>query len=182
MGALQVGNAPVPIAVPWSAEESLFWIAPCPYAGGLPAMHQTEARGQGKPLFGSAHAVRQRKQVALCKCDICGATLWTRTKVSLSQERATRVGSAVMPLVVEPLVCRPCALLALRHCPELRRQISAGTIWVRQVFHFTKVLQQLTADATEQFCGVRAPGTVGHIKMRLDSYRDRDIAWIEAAP
>jgi len=83
--ALLWGNVPVPNTASWSAEDGLS-LGPCPYFpnAGVPALVQSSAQGQGKPLFGKPHSNRQREAMARCLCDICGKSLKTSTKVSLS--------------------------------------------------------------------------------------------------
>lgn len=56
------GNVPVPNTASWSAEEGLM-LGQCPHFAdaGLPAIVQRSAQGEGKPLFGSPQAARQRQ-------------------------------------------------------------------------------------------------------------------------
>ncbi len=176
---MNYGKVPVPYSVGWS-DEARFWLAPCQYAGGMVAIHQEEKIGGGKPTFGKPHMNRQRRAIALCLCDVCGKPLKVRTKVSMSEERAVVAGDEILPTVVEPLCCRPCARLATQHCPHLKSRVRDGLIIVRQVFTYRIVAQLLTGEATAESTGESRPGTVGHLKMQLTKSTFRDLEWLEA--
>lgn len=178
---LSYGNAPVGWSMLWSAEDEVRpqQIGPCPFAGGRPAVNFASLPGQGKPLFGHTHPNRQRQAVARCRCDICGRHIRLETKISMSSERLTNVqGIGLVPLVVEPLCCRSCAALSISVCPHLMRQVSTGEVVVRQVMRWRVIAQLLNTDATMEFCGVRRPGVVGHLKMALTGFRIRDVDWL----
>lgn len=175
--AISYGDFPVPYSAAWTVESS-FFIAPCKYANGMNALHQNAAPGQGKPTFAKPHMNRQRESIAMGLCDICALPMRNRTKVSMSEDTWTDVQGVRMPLVIEPLCCRTCAAVAVKHCPHLKRRIDAGDIIVRQVYKYDVVFSTLTGDATMEFCGVHAPGTIGHLKMRLRKSQLRSLHWI----
>lgn len=178
---MKYGDIHVPWTASWSGEDQ-FFIARCCYANDLPALCQNENIGVGRPLFAKPHAVRQRKAMALRLCDICGRPLRGRTHVSLSQESPREVsGLGFIPLAVEPMVHKECALLALQQCPSLKRQAESGALRIRQVFQAKLVAQQLTEAATLEYAGVAAQGAVGHLKLAVVKYLDRDTKWLEVA-
>ena len=166
------GGVPVPYAASWSTETE-FSVAPCRFAGGRLAICQNGARGVGKPLFGKPHAVRQR--------DLCAKPLRVRTKVSLSHARpqlhSARGGEI---LQVEPLLHRECAAVSMRHCPALKRDIALGTLMVRQVTRHQIQLAIMTATYTQTIAGAACPA-IGHAKVQLQAWVDRDADWLLAA-
>lgn len=183
MTALMYGNIPVPYSAAWT-EENTYFLAPCPWVNsqrqykGLLALHQKSAPAQGRPTFAKPHMNRQRESLFKGLCDICAMPMRNRTKVSMSEERWTDVQGVKMPLVVEPLCCRGCARVALTQCPHLKRQIQSGQIIVRQVYKYDLAFSQLTGEATMEFAGVYAPGTIGHLKMRLQKSAIRSLDWL----
>ncbi|TXH35248.1 MAG: hypothetical protein E6Q98_15765 [Rhodospirillaceae bacterium] len=178
---MKYGQATIPWTVSWSGEDS-FFIAPCPYAAGRPALCQPERPGDGRPLFAKPHSCRQRKAMFHRLCDICGRTLHAHTLVSMSQESPREVpGLGFFPLAVEPMVHRHCGAEALRHCPSLKRQQANGTLRIRQVFQFKLIAQLLNEAATKEFAGASASGAVGHLKLAIIKATDRDIKWLGAA-
>ncbi len=81
--------------------------------------------GRGEPEFGAVHALRQRVAMTGLLCQVCGApadrnehgVLW------LMGEASDAPGSWPQGLeTAHPPVCRPCASLAVRACPHLRRR------------------------------------------------------------
>jgi hypothetical protein len=75
--------------------------------------------GDGRPKFGKMHPVRQRRAMRALLCRVCAGPA----------SRTSRGWLFVMPgspgpdvegsLCTKPPICKPCAQLALRHCPEL---------------------------------------------------------------
>lgn len=177
---LTFGNAPVPYTVLWSSEEPPF-IGADPVAPNRPSVCNSTSPGEGRPMFGKPHMQRQREAVANGLCDICGKTLKGRTKVSLSHARERIGADGLCVMQVEPLLHKECAALALRYCPSLRRDVKAGTLNVRMVTRYRVQLAQLTGDATVEFTGTRCPGAVGHAKVELLAWADKDAAWLERA-
>lgn len=176
---LKWGAVPVPYAALWSGEADQMFIAKCPHAGVL-AICDHEARGTGKPIFGKPHMTRQRELIINQRCDLCARPLAGHTKVSLSHANfrvSGAQGGCIMQ--VEPLVHKRCALACVQHCPSLKRDIVAGTLFVRQVNQHRTQLALLTAAAVEEFCGVKRDGIAGHAKVELQRWRDRDLAWLE---
>lgn len=178
MKLLMWGAVPVPQAVLWTAENRSF-LAPDPLVPGHLAMCNDEAQGQGKPIFGTPHMQRQRKLVIEGLCDLCGKPLKGRSKVSLSHagERTGADGLCVMQ--VEPMLHKECAALSLQHCPSLKRDTRGGTLNIRLVTRYRVQIAQLTGDATMEFAGVRHSGAIGHAKVELLQWQDRNIGWLQ---
>lgn len=179
---LRYGDVPVPYTVSWSAEENtgMLYLGTCPYAKRL-AIRQYHARGQGKPVFGSPHADRQREVIALALCDLCGRPLKTRTKVSLSQARpeihAARPGGI---LQVEPLLHKECAAESMHHCPSLKHQLRDGVLNIRQVLRWRCQFAIYSEQGVFEIFGVRKIA-VSHAKVQLIQWIDRDLDWLERA-
>jgi hypothetical protein len=177
---LTYGNAPVPYTVLWSSEDPQF-IGVDPVCPSMPATCNSSSPGEGRPMFGTPHMQRQREAVVRGLCDICGKTLKGRTKVSLSHARVRTGADGLCVMQVEPLLHKECATVALKHCPSLRRDIRNGTLNVRMVTRYRTQIAQLTGDATEEFTGTRCPGALGHAKVELLNWQDKDAAWLEGA-
>lgn len=171
------GGVPVPWTSSWTAEET-FHLARCRWAGML-AICQAEAQGQGKPKFGKPHSQRQRQAIAAGLCDLCAKPLKLKTKVSLSHARV-RLDGAEGPCVmqVEPLLCRPCAILSMRHCPSLKRDIRDGSLQVRQVGQYQVQIAKMSEIYVKEITGT-AVVAAGHAKVVLLNWKDRDAAWLE---
>jgi hypothetical protein len=180
MPALRWGEVPVPFTSAWTAEET-FRVDVCPYAR-VPAICQEVRPGEGKPRFGTPHSQRQRQAVILGLCDLCARPLKNTTRVSLSHARPRNGAEGMCVMQVEPLAHRACAAESIRHCPSLKRDIRAGTLMVRQVI---KARPQLAIIAPEYLAeyvpGYQAKPTdriVGHAKVELQRWVDRDEAWL----
>ena len=133
------GRGVVPYIVSWSSEERLpgtviergrFGIG---YADeilldrdkqGVLWQRTSVSPGQGRPLFGQLHPVRQRRAMSRLLCGICGGppdqneqgTLWL-----IHDFREDWPGWPEHMAEVEPPVCLPCAHLSVRACPSLRQ-------------------------------------------------------------
>lgn len=182
---LQFGNAPVPFTVSWSAEE-VFMVEPCPFAGGRRAICQSVAPGCGKPQFGKPHSNRQREAIACGLCDLCGRSLTNHTKVSLSHARV-RANGAEGPAVlqVEPLLHRQCAAACIEFCPSLRRDLKSGTMMVRKVMRHRAQFAIMGPEYVSRYVPGYAASPrdriVGHAKVELLKWSDRDLAWLTRA-
>lgn len=175
------GATPVPWTVSWSGEGK-FWLGPCEYSGRT-AIMQNEAPYEGRPIFNKPHAIRQRRCIAKGLCDLCGKPLATATKVSLSDARpVAHAHKPLQVLQVEPLLHKRCALVSLRHCPALRRKIEAGEQRVRQVLRSSVQFAVMDMDYVEAITGTKDRTAIGHAKVELQAFRDRDIAWLEGRP
>jgi len=173
---------PVGWSVLWSAEENArpWKVERCFHAGNVLALSPPDLPGEGKPMFGATHPRRQREAVSRRICEICGCSLAARTKVSMSEERLTHVaGVGYTLLVVEPLCCVPCARLSLQHCPHLRRRAEEGALSIRQVLKYQIVNQIMKPEAVEEFTGQRLEGITGHLKLALNNFKLRDVAWLD---
>lgn len=175
---IHFGNVPVPVTASWSSEDR-FFLAPCPYFDRRLAISQPEARGIGKPLFGSPHAVRQRRAIARGLCGLCGKPLKTSTKVSLSHARPQPHGANGWAILqVEPMLHRACALASIRHCPSLRRDVENGTLAIRQVTRWRAQVAIMSAEYVESVAG-EAVRALGHAKVELLAWIDRDESWLK---
>jgi hypothetical protein len=177
---LTFGNALVPWTVSWSSEERLF-VGQCRHAKRL-AICQDSSPGVGKPAFGKPHADRQREAIARDLCDLCGKTLKNRTKVSLSHARPQMHGADGLAILqVEPLLHRECAVTSMQHCPSLRRDLREGTLMVRQVTRHRVQFAIMAEPYVLEVAGA-AVKAVGHAKVELVAWIDRDEAWLMGAP
>jgi len=175
---LRYGSVPVPYTVLWTGEQSHMHVATCPHIR-RPALCDIEDRGNGKPIFGKPHVTRQRETIVKDWCDVCARPLKGRTKVSLSHARETiSGGNGMCVMQVEPLVHKDCAIICVEHCPSLKRDIRAGTLFVRQVHQYRLQIATLTAAAVEEFAGERRDGIAGHAKVELQRWIDRDLGWL----
>lgn len=176
-GLLMFGNTPVPKTASWTAEEQMF-IAPCAYFGGRKAISQPERQGDGTPLFGKPHMIRQRRAIALCLCDLCGRSIKTSTKVSLSHARPQPHGADGWAILqVEPMLHAECAAMCVLFCPSLKRDVRDGAIAIRTVTKWRAQCAIMDEHYTKTVSGeeVRA---LGHAKVELLDWRDRDMKWL----
>ncbi|WP_143659508.1 hypothetical protein [Streptomyces sp. MP131-18] len=82
------------------------------------------APGKGRPDFRALHSDRQRHTMLNKLCQVCGGQASRTAKgwLFLLQRPDDMAGSPDWPegtLCTKPPVCRPCAALAVRHCPHL---------------------------------------------------------------
>ncbi len=174
------GGLPVPYTVSWTAEADSFFVAECPHAA-MAAICQAEAIGQGKPRLGKPHSQRQREVITCGLCDLCARPLKLKTKVSLSHARVRLDGAeGACVMQVEPLLCRPCAKISLRHCPALKRDIADGSLMVRQVTRYRVQFAVMSEVYVAQLTGEHRKA-IGHAKVELQAWVDRDAAWLEAS-
>jgi hypothetical protein len=174
--ALRFGASAVPCTVSWSAEEDHF-LAKCPHFGGI-ALSQPEHQGEGKPQFGKPHSNRQREAIARGLCDLCGRSLKVSTKVSLSHARPVPHGAEGWAILqFEPLLHKACAAESMRWCPSLKRDLSAGTIKIRQVTRWRAQVAIMSEEYVETVTGERATA-LGHAKVELLAWIDRDVDWL----
>lgn len=173
---LHWGVTPVPYAASWTDEEE-FFVGMCPYYRRL-AIRQKSARGSGKPKFGSPHSDRQREVIALGLCDLCAKPIKHNTKVSLSHARPQPHGvSGWAILQVEPILHRECAARCITLCPSLKRDVEQGTLMVRQVHRHRTQCAIMDEVYTQEMTG-KAIKALGHAKVELIHWTDRDIAWL----
>lgn len=178
-GVHRFGAAAVPWTVSWSSEET-FTVARCPHAKAM-AICQPSSPGVGKPQFSKPHSVRQRECIARALCDLCGRTLKDRTKVSLSHARPQPHGAEGLAILqVEPLLHKECAAESMRHCPSLRRDIARQTLMVRQVLQHRAQFAVMSPEYVESVTGRRLKA-IGHAKVELRRWIDRDAAWLESS-
>lgn len=181
-GVRTFGTTPVPYTASWSGEDRQF-VGWCPHARAQ-ALRQCVVVGVGKPLFGKPHSDRQRETIADGRCDLCGKPLRNRTKVSLSHatERLNAAPGGTGILQVEPLLHRECAAISMKFCPSLRRDVAAGTVMIRQVVsyrvQFAVMGPQYIAHYVPEYVAKPTDRIIGHAKVELLSWRDRDDAWL----
>lgn len=84
----------------------------------------THAPGQGRPLFGRVHPLRQRRAMRRLLCQVCGGPA-DRTEDGVlwlgRDHRDDWPGWPNRIAETEPPICVPCVRLSLRLCPALRR-------------------------------------------------------------
>lgn len=182
---LMWGNVPVPWTVSWTAEEKQF-VGPCRFAGGRMALRMPDCPGVGKPQFGKPHSDRQRQCIAEERCDLCGKPLRACTRVSLSHARVNEKGTrGPCVMQVEPMVHRDCALHCIAYCPSLRRDIDASTLAVRQVLksevQFAIMGPEYIQHYVPDYVAQPTDKIIGHAKVVLLHWRDRDEAWLRRA-
>lgn len=171
------GASAVPWTVSWSAEER-FFLARDPNFGAR-AVCQESAPGQGKPLFGKPHMDRQRQAMAKGLCDLCGKPLKLATKVSLSRARPMPHGAEGWAILqVEPMLHRACALESMRFCPALKTQIAEGSLQIRQVTRWRPQCAVMSEEYVASVVG-ESVKALGHGKIELLVWKDRDLAWLE---
>ncbi|ARQ69862.1 hypothetical protein [Streptomyces marincola] len=131
---------PVPHAAAWSAERTAVAGALTVRADGAGLAYRDErpgdrdgqgvlwarigqAQGQGRPNFRALHSGRQRGAMLDKLCQVCGgqASRTGRGWLFLLQRPAPPEARDWPEglLCTKPPVCRPCAALAMRHCPHL---------------------------------------------------------------
>lgn len=145
-GVIWWRGMPVPATAAWSAEIGDGWVGHCSLAG-QPALMMPERQGQGEPLFKNPHPVRQRRAMLHGLCDVCARPLRYRTKILAG---AIRSGARGLPAAAtnEPLVCRPCYVLAARYCPHVRGVAASGTQagdgpWIVSRYHLALQILEL---------------------------------------
>ena len=178
------GATAVPFTVAWTGEEKQF-VDVCKYARAR-ALCMVHAPGVGKPRFGKPHSNRQRQAIAEGLCDLCGKSLKNRTKISLSHARsrmnAADGGTGI--LQVEPLLHRECALESMKFCPSLKRDIADGSLIIRQVNRYRVQFALMSPEYIQYYVPDYQPDPrdriVGHAKVELLRWIDRDAAWLSA--
>lgn len=133
-------DLPVPYAVPWTAETVSARSLTVRSSGtglayrdevprdrdrhGVLWARMRTAPGQGRPNYRALHSARQRHAMLRMLCQVCGerADRTSRGWLFLLPRPEPTEDTANWPegtLSTKPPVCRPCAVLALRHCPHL---------------------------------------------------------------
>ena len=179
-GLLMFGKTPVPKTASWSAEEGMF-IAPCLYFDKRPAICQADLQGVGTPLFGKPHSVRQRRAIALCLCELCGKTMKATSKISLSHARPQPHGAEGWAILqVEPMLHAECAAMCVEHCPSLKRDVRDGSVQIRIVSRWRAQCAIMDEAYTKEVTG-QSIKALGHAKVELLQWKDRDLKWLKAA-
>lgn len=180
MNITRIGATAVPYTVSWTSENAEF-VGICPVARRK-ALCMPSSPGIGKP-----HAIRQREAISNGLCDLCGKSLKLRTKVSLSHARVNEKGAdGPAVLQVEPLLHRECALESMKFCPSLKRDIAAGTLMVRSVTRYRVQFAIMGPQYIKHYVPdyIENPNDriIGHAKVELLSWVDRDADWLGATP
>ncbi|MET8952089.1 hypothetical protein [Streptomyces sp. NPDC004533] len=140
------GDLPVPYVTAWTAEthtvppvvlhrtrQGIGYADEVPYdrdMEGVLWIRQAIAPGSGRALFPSVHALRQRRAISRMLCQVCGADTLEQDperQLFLLKDVGRPVGQG--ELTTAAPVCPPCALIAVRHCPHLRKHVAA---WVER--------------------------------------------------
>lgn len=180
--ALSYGGTAVPYTVSWTGEDHHF-VGVCTHAGHL-ALRQSAAPGVGKPVFNKPHSDRQREVITLGLCDLCGRTLKSHTKVSLSHARwrANALQSGTGILQVEPLLHRACAAVSARYCPSLKRDIASGTLMVRRVtryrVQYAVMAPEFIVHYVPDYLAQPHERIIGHAKVELLEWVERAAGWL----
>ncbi|PJE95637.1 hypothetical protein CUT44_21960 [Streptomyces carminius] len=134
-------KVPVPYVAAWSAETVSVAGALTVRPGGAGLAYRDEvpgdrdrhgvlwarmsrSPGQGRPDFRKLHSHRQRRAMLGLLCQVCGGTAdrtargWLFALPRPDPERRSP-GWPEGALSTKPPLCRPCAALAVRHCPHL---------------------------------------------------------------
>lgn len=156
------------------------FLAPCPYFNNRQAISQRNSQGDGTPLFGKPHFVRQRKAIALCLCDLCGKSMKVATKISLSHARPQPHGADGWAILqVEPMLHAECAAICVRFCPSLKRDVADGSVVVRAVTRWRAQCAIMDEEYTATVTG-EAMKALGHAKVELLAWHDRDLNWLNS--
>ncbi|WP_230423336.1 hypothetical protein [Streptomyces radicis] len=130
---------PVPYAAAWTGESTRVAVALAVRPGGNGLGYRDEVPGDrdrhgvlwtrmdaepgaGRPDFRALHPARQRRTMLERLCQVCGgpADRTSRGWLFLVQRaEVADFGDVEGLLSTKPPVCRPCAALAVRHCPHL---------------------------------------------------------------
>jgi hypothetical protein len=139
---------PVPFAVAWSGEATSV-AGLCVRRGRLAYEDEVaqdrdrhgilwarvpDRPGAGRPDYRAMHTVRQRAAVLGLRCQVCGGPAdrtsrgWLFLLPAHEQDAPASEPNSRTPhgdseglLTTKPPICLPCADLAVRHCPHLRR-------------------------------------------------------------
>ena len=127
--------------------------------------------GQGRPLFGKIHALRQRRAMRKLLCQVCAGpadeselgTLWL-----VPDFREDWPGWPEHMACTEPPVCLACARVSVRVCPALRK----GYVAIR-----------VGRSAVSGIYGARYRPGIPYptpTEDRIVSYADPDVRWTRA--
>jgi hypothetical protein len=138
---------------------------------GVLWIRMAQHRGEGRPVFGKVHPLRQRRAMTRLLCQVCAGPA-DRTEDGvlflLKDHRQDWPGWPNRMGVAEPPVCWSCVRLSTRVCPALRQ----GAVLVRagwcEVAGVNGVLY--SSDPT--------PRPVGQVSVAFDNPA---IRWIKAA-
>jgi hypothetical protein len=127
--------------------------------------------GQGRPMFGMEHAVRQRRAMRRLLCQVCAGPADRTEDGVLWLVRDYREDWPDWPermSITEPPVCLPCAALSLRVCPALRGRAAA----------FRARQYAMSGVRGAVYAGGRVPRLLGDAMVGFD---DSAIRWVRAS-
>ena len=138
--------------------EGIGYLGESPYdrdRRGVLWVRHTLARGKGRPLFHTVHALRQRRAVLHMLCQVCGTSVLDdgpHLFVLRDVGRPVAEGERT----TAPPVCVPCARISVRQCPRLRvghvavRVGRAGVWGVAGIVHHPRTLEPLAGGSLEE--------------------------------
>lgn len=134
-------NPLVPWVALWSAEQAS--LRPMQHGGrrllgtgvqayGVTWLDYPNLQGQGQPLFGQVHTLRQFRAMRGPRCQVCGALFPRGEPVPwvLVGDVARNADGVVWTQT--PPVCRDCLVVARRHCPHLSAHPELEAVLVRR--------------------------------------------------
>lgn len=195
-------NGTVPYVVQWSAERDCspeVVLRPdgggVGYAGEGPTDRDahgvlwrqvTGRRGQGRPLFGRVHPLRQRRAMRRLLCQVCGGPADRNERGVLwlldSDHRDARAPGwpENLDITPHPPVCLPCAATADRLCPTLRGRFAAVRVRRPRLHGVYGVLRHPAHPAADRFVPYGDPlarwTVAAQLLMELDGCAFVDLA------
>lgn len=158
----------VPWVISWSGE-TRFEVRNCRWASHNPAIWQSHAPGEGRPLFTKPHHVRQRRAIQQCLCSVCGEPTSRRDRYWFQhcEWHAPSKGWRV----VEPPLHSACAEIARAQCPRLK-SMNAEAV---EMFEIDVIqLSLIGGEQVRKDFGINVPkdrGVVGSLYYWLPEHR-----------
>lgn len=174
------------ITPPWNASwsaERRFEVRTCRWAGGIPAMWQPHAPGEGEPIFAMPHFVRQRRAVAQMLCTVCGEPTLGEQRWMFPFGVWREIKGKTMWLTTETPVHRRCADHAMNVCPHIRNRLAVPVPF--PLGGWRVIASYVGGPEVEKDFGLTIPPTqrvVGALKLHLPDSWARKHAGPPPAP